>query len=174
MIKENTCTEKNRVVDVLSNAILADIATKEVITAYEGWSIKTLSKFFYDGEISGAPVVSADNELVGVVTKSDVICFESKSLDFEAVQDIIDKYIGPFTDNRQAMVDQIRDRASEYCCVHAIMTPRVHALDVSASLLEAVTLIKAHNIHRLFVTDQDELSSVVTAEDILSFLLSSE
>ena len=50
-----------------------DIMTSQILKAEEDWSIQRLVEFFGENSISGAPVISADGELVGVVSLTDII-----------------------------------------------------------------------------------------------------
>ena len=61
----------------LQNFSVTDLMSKEVLCVYEGWTIQRLAEFFLKNEISGAPVIASDHELVGVVSVSDIFRFEN-------------------------------------------------------------------------------------------------
>ena len=140
---------------------------KDVLTVYEGWSIKKLSEFFAKHKISGAPVVASDESLIGVVTQSDVITFEASSPKDEEIEKIIQHYIGPTGFVDQPEIERIKSKAIDYCTVNSIMTGKVFSIDSTSSLYDAYKLIDKEKIHRLFVTKSTLLVGVVTAMDIL-------
>jgi len=50
-----------------------DIMTKNILKVREDWSVHRLAEFFAENSISGAPVISTDGKLVGVVSLTDII-----------------------------------------------------------------------------------------------------
>ena len=165
--------EQNIVVEKLNSLSVKDIMSSNLLTVYEGWSIRKLSQFFLKHGISGAPVIASDESLVGVVTQSDVIRFETKVPSEKEVEKLIEQICGPF--NRELPKDEIsriQDKANDYCTVNSIMTPSVLNVDESEPVTTAYNLILAHDVHRLFVTRQDVLVGALTAMDILKSLKS--
>lgn len=163
----NDTDTAERLADI-SGLQLGELMSSEVLTAYEGWSIKRLAAFFVRHDISGAPVVASDDSLVGVVTQSDVVRFESKSPSDADIQKMVHFYLGPNSPGlTRADIEHLKERAIETCTVNAIMTPTVHAFDVSASAAQACRFMVEEGIHRLFVTSRGRVVGVVTAMDFL-------
>lgn len=155
----------------LAHTPVAEVMTSEVKTVYEGWSIRRLSQFFLKHNISGAPVIAADDELVGVVTQTDVMRFDSQKPDQETIEKVVEHYCGP----AQRELDQnelnvIQGKALDYMTVNSIMTGMVITVGVEETLKKAYELIIDNNIHRLFVVDNGILVGVITAMDILKRL----
>lgn len=151
---------------------VGQIMSKDVLTAYEGWSIKRLAGFFVKHKLSGAPVIASDNELVGVVTQGDVVAFESRDLSDREVEKLVINYCGPHGGSLTAQdMIHFRERANEHCTVNEIMTPHVYAVDSSVPIASACKLIVDHHVHRLFVTENDSLVGVVTAMDVIRRLV---
>lgn len=152
----------------ISDLTLAELMSGDVLTVYEGWSIKRLAGFFVKHNISGAPVVASDDTLVGVVTQSDVIRFESKSPSDAEIQKVVQFYYGPNTQGlTEADLRHLKEKAIETCTVNAIMTPEVKSLDVRDSAAQACRFMVENDLHRLFVTSQHRVVGVVTAMDFL-------
>ena len=155
----------------LAHTPVSEIMTKDVKTVYEGWSIRRLSQFFLKHNISGAPVVAADDELVGVVTQSDVLRFDSQKPDKETIEKVVERYCGPTQrELDQSELNVIQGKALDYMTVNSIMTGMVITVDIEDTLKKAYQLIVDNNIHRLFVIDKGILVGVVTAMDILKSL----
>lgn len=153
---------------VVSGTELADIMSSDLLTAYEGWSIKRLASFFVKHNISGAPVVASDESLVGVVTQSDVIRFESRAPSDAEIQKVVQFYCGPNTQGlTDADIRHLKEKAIETCTVNAIMQGQVLSMDLHTSLANACAFMVEHDIHRLFITDGPRLVGVVTAMDML-------
>ncbi|MGJ8680119.1 CBS domain-containing protein [Paraglaciecola sp.] len=155
----------------LAQIPISEVMSKTILTVYEGWSIKRLSQFFRKHHISGAPVIAADEELVGVVTQSDIIKFESSDPDKQQIQKLIREYCGPFGQEAdETEITRIQQRANEYCTVNSIMTKQVLSIDQESNLDLAYKLMVEKNIHRLFVTQRGLLIGVLTGMDILRML----
>jgi predicted transcriptional regulator len=142
-----------------------------LLTVYEGWSIKRLSQFFLKHNISGSPVIAADDELVGVVTQSDILSFENTDPDEQQIKKLIREYCGPFSKEADDIeLARIQQKANEYCTVNQIMTRSVLAIEIQNNLAQAYKEMVKQNVHRLFVTQRGVLIGVITAMDILRCL----
>jgi CBS domain-containing protein len=51
----------------------SDVMVKEVITVTESMPLKDVARMFIEKKITGAPVVNAKSELVGVISETDII-----------------------------------------------------------------------------------------------------
>lgn len=147
-----------------------EIMTESVLMAYEGWSIRRLSEFFLTNKISGAPVISSDHSLVGVVTMSDVVQFEGKSVsDKKALmEEVYAEYVG--LDYDEATKNQLLAKADENCTVHQVMTKNVVQVDESVNLQELAYIMLQHGIRRVFVSKQGIIRGVVSTSNILKAL----
>ena len=147
-----------------------DIMTADILTAYEGWTIHRLAEFFINRQISAAPVIASDHELVGVVSVADVFRFNAMNeadkghLLRNHYRDSCGTEI-PEEDLRSWVKD-----ADKNCTVHRIMVPEVIAVDKSASLPEISAILLENHIHRVFVTEQNKVIGVITSMDVLRVL----
>jgi predicted transcriptional regulator len=160
--------DPNQALENISAIPLHQLMSKQVLTVYEGWSIKRLASFFVKHHVSGAPVIASDETLVGVVTQSDLVRFQSQPpSDFE-MEKVVQFYYGP---NSQGLTDadirRLKERAIETCTVNAIMTATVIAIDLNTPASTACRRMVDEGLHRLFVTDQGRVVGVVTAMDFL-------
>lgn len=155
----------------LDNIAAKDVMTIDVLTAYEGWSIKRLSSFLIKHGISGAPVIASDHTLVGVVTTSDIVNFESKSTveKKQLVEAIYTEYVGFQYD--EADLQEIAKKADENCTVNQVMTPSVIKVDEDTNLNEVAKLFLANSIHRVFVTKDGIITGVLSTTNILKAIV---
>ncbi len=145
----------------------ADIMTSDVLMAYEGWSIKRLSSFFIKNGISGAPVIASDHTLVGVVTVTDIINFESKT-DKEKtalVEEVYAEFVG--FNFESDMINQMAVKADEKCTVNKVMTKQVIQIDETVALSQVSKVMLDAGIRRIFVSNNGVVSGVISTTNIL-------
>lgn len=144
-----------------------DIMTKDVLMAYEGWSIKRLSEFLIKNKISGAPVIASDHSLVGVVTQSDVVRFESNSDQEKGrmLQQVYSEFVGLEYD--EALQEQMLSQADVNCTVNQVMTDNVVKIDAKASFQEVAYVMLQNGIRRIFVTNNGLIEGVISGSNIL-------
>lgn len=147
-----------------------DIMHAEVLSVYEGWSIQRLADFFMKHKISGAPVIAADHELVGVVSVSDIFHFEN--MDEEQKKSALQTCYRDATNTEPNVVDleNWSKNAQYHCTVHQIMAPHVISVAETTGLPEIASLMLEQNIHRVFVTNNSCISGVISTSNILQVL----
>ena len=123
----------------------------------EAWELFTLNR------ISGAPVVSKEGRLVGVLSQSDIlrelvvegpIVFPSEgyySCDTEN-----------WKDDTALSLDEIKDLK-----VKEIMTETVYSVKPSDTIATAATIMYENKIHRLIVLENKKVMGVISAFDLL-------
>lgn len=153
--------------DILSQTA-RELMTEDVLCVYEGWSVKRLADFFVKHNLSGAPVIASDHELVGVVSTKDVLRFASMSpadkhklIDISKLYEWIGQSLSAADQEAMAAVADTR------VTINAIMTERVVVADPSTSLQQLAGLMHEHAIHRVFITQQGKLCGVVTSSDMI-------
>lgn len=164
---EEITDNKNRLANVLGK----DIMTSELLTVYEGWSIKRLSEFFVKHEISGAPVIASDHTLVGVVTITDIVRFDSLP-DAEKAKLIIDhvypEYLGQSIN--KDTYSALANHADSNCTINSIMTPEVISIDQKTPLPQIAKAMQSKKIRRIFVTENGIIAGVISTGNILEFI----
>ncbi|PCK03667.1 MAG: hypothetical protein COA42_20250 [Alteromonadaceae bacterium] len=152
----------------ISDLRVSDLMSRHLLTVYEGWSIKRLAGFFVKHNLSAAPVVASDDELVGVVALSDVVKFESKNHTEREMKRLVEFYCGPYGgDLSENDLKHLKEKAVEYCTVNSIMTPEVVSVDIGVSALDACKIAVNINVDNLFVTKDGKLVGVLSAMDFL-------
>ena len=147
-----------------------DLMHSDVLSVYEGWSIQRLADFFIKHKISGAPVIASDHELVGVVSVSDIFHFEN--MDDEQKKSALQTCYRDVTNTEPNVVDleSWSKNAQYHCTVHQIMAPHVISVAETASLPEIATVMLEQGIHRVFVTQDNCISGVISTSNILQIL----
>lgn len=147
-----------------------DIMHGNLLTVYEGWTIHRLAEFFIHRQISAAPVIASDHELVGVVSVSDIVRFNT--MDDQQRGDVIRNH---YRDSCGQEINEADLRAwvktaERNCTVHQIMVPEVITVTEQASLSSVIAVLVEHHIHRVFVTEENKITGVITTMDALQTL----
>ena len=149
----------------------SDIMTQSIMPASADWSVKDLAEFLVANGISGAPVVDQTEQLVGVVSVTDVARHASISEDEADIRNSHEYYTD--TLNLQfdkELIHEFEDNENTTNTVHDIMTPKVHDIDCNASLQEVCHDMVTNRIHRIFVSSNSKIVGVISALDILAII----
>ncbi|MDH3402397.1 MAG: CBS domain-containing protein [Acidobacteriota bacterium] len=152
-------------------AIVArDVMTPEVLSIGESATLPELATFLLDNEISGAVVVNADGEPVGVVSLSDLAGSATaggESVDSEPATFFTDDWRDTFDES------DIREMrlTDEEVQVGDIMTAEIVSVDVEARISKVAKLLSDSHLHRVLVTEDDALVGIITTSDLLGLLI---
>ena len=159
----------------------------DVVTVGPESSVYELARLLEEHDISGAPVVDVDGEVLGVVSMTDVIRFAAAETDLRvaprpfvaSAADLADTHEW---DEEKDLVDYFEhlrfpgagpasDWASESdlerCDVRSIMTPANFHIGPDALLGELASFLLRGRIHRALVMEDDRLIGIVTTLDVL-------
>jgi len=157
--------------NVFNSTTVSDIMQRDVLCVEDSWPLNRLARFLTDNQISGAPVTSKDGDLIGVVSLTDIVRHNSQPEGRASEQGTHEYYL------QSMSIHLAHEEADNYSLeeesattVRDIMTPMIFEVDENASIHEAAdTMIKGH-IHRLFVTNNNRISGIVTAHDMLKVI----
>ncbi len=142
-----------------------DIMNPQVITLQEQLSVSEAATFLVDHEISGAPVIDGQGNLVGVVSLTDIAQVTS-----EGPTEQPDFYMRGWEyklDRDELNQIHVRD---EGLSVSDIMTPTVFTIPDDTPVAEIAKTMIAGRVHRLFVTEGDEVVGIIATLDLLKVL----
>jgi CBS domain-containing protein len=152
----------------MENLTAKDIMTADLFVVGADWDIERLTEFLLRNSISGAPVISSEGELLGVVSVTDIALFHSMPLQEVAVRDMPNYYDPSFDLLFSAEeMDGYRVETEKMVKVRDIMTSVVIKVPEDAPIFEVAEMMIRGRIHRLFVTQNDELVGVISAFDLL-------
>ncbi len=127
---------------MLARELMSDV----VFTVCEDDSVEDLVKILVDEHINGAPVVSRDGDLVGIVTQQDIF-FGSMTR-------------GP--ESFEATEDGVRNRL----CVRDIMTAPAVTVNEQTDVDSVCRLMFKLRIHRLPVTRNGQITGIISSLDV--------
>ena len=157
--------------DPTVNTAVSDIMQRDVLAVESDWPLDQLARFFTDHQISGAPVVAEDGNLVGVVSLTDIVRYDGNPETHASEHSTHEYYLhGLDLQVGQGMSKSFHIEEESSATVQDIMTPMIFEISEDARLGEAAdTMVKGH-IHRLFVTRKGRIVGIVTALDLLASL----
>lgn len=143
-----------------------DIMTKDVISVQNETTVANLAKLLTENKISGMPVLSANGEVIAIVTESDLID-QSKKLHIPTVITILDSVF--YLENPDKMESEMKKMAGTK--VADISSGPVITISPDTPLDEIATIMAEKNIHTLPVLDGSELVGVIGKKDIIQTLI---
>jgi len=150
-----------------------DLMQTAVLVLNESDSLLEAHQFFVRHDITGAPVVDDDGQLVGVVSIRDLMRTENEDHDVSrTVADYFCESSGYA--NFSGDLDHLREGLSEIP-VSEVMTRDPICVAPDSSVREIAALIRKHRIHRVLVatTGTDgrlEVSGIISLFDLVSLL----
>ena len=115
----------------------SDVMVEEVITVTESMPLKDVARMFVEKKITGAPVVNAEGELVGVISETDIIRKTTS--------------IGAWSPNT----------------VGQIMTRPAVTVSPDETLQRVCEMMYNRRIHRVVVAEGARIKGILTTMDIL-------
>lgn len=146
-----------------------DVMTTDVKTVGDDWSLEQLARFLVDRSISGAPVVTDEGKLVGVVSLTDLARAEAEreapppeEHDFYARS--FEAAVSP---DEVGDVKFVRESGRR---VRDVMTPALFDVKPDTPVSEVADMMVRGRIHRVFVTEKKTVVGVISALDLLKLL----
>ena len=145
-----------------------DVMTQEVLEAKADWSLQRLIEFLVENSISGAPVTTEDEKLVGVVSLTDIIrhdtLLEKGSQTYGTHEYYIHTLESHFTPQE---IDSLHFANEHLLTVSDIMTPMIFRVNENTPVQQVADIMIKSRIHRVFVTKEERVVGIISAADML-------
>lgn len=146
-----------------SHLTVADIMQRDLVTVQVGDSLREVERILADERISGAPVLDAEERLVGIVSMADLVRRYAEDQDLPDESDY--PRFGDDVDETEVVA--FAREQSEEACVADVMSTDVAALPPSATLRQAAALFVARGIHRVLVVERGRVQGLVSTLDVM-------
>ena len=151
---------------MICNATAADVMEANVITISPDSSLKEAWEILSNNRISGAPVVSESDGLVGVISQSDVL--QQVVLDDQIGRPGNSYYIGdPYWENE--LLEDTIDKL-QHTRVDEAMSPSAITVSPEDAVSTVAVLMRTNHIHRVIVTNEKKVVGIITALGLLKVL----
>ena len=134
-----------------------------LVTISPSVTLENLDHLLVQNEISGVPVVNAEGEVLGVVSRSDLVGFiheeSGGAADFYGSESA-----APKRKNRK-LDEELRSRV-----VRDIMGTRLYSVGPDVPIGEVAGMMRRHHIHRVLVMDGPKLLGLVATFDLLGVI----
>ena len=145
---------------------IAEIMTRRVVCVRDAMPVEMLAALFIERKLGGAPVVDANGDLVGVVTRNDVLRF-GLDRDGETSLDNDPGRAGWTPESGLETLALMKTDAT----VATIMTPFAFSLPSHAPIAQASALMAYEGVNRIVVVSADGLIvGLITARDIMRWV----
>jgi CBS domain-containing protein len=136
-----------------------DVMTRPVRTVGPDTPLKDVARLLIEGGVSGAPVVDADGNVLGVVSEADFLVKEQGA---QAVHHRRFASLLGETESTRAQLDKLAARTAG----EAMTQPAV-TIPPSKAIHDAATLMTERRINRLPVVEGGRLVGIVTRADLV-------
>ncbi len=137
---------------------VSDVMSKPVISAITSDSLDSVVKTLLDNRISGLPVVNEEEEVIGILSESDLIHWVKKHT--PALN---------YWREREHFLKALKVLAARK--VSDIMTSPAITVEEEASLEEAAAIMNEKKVKRLPVVRENKLVGIVTRADIVKGII---
>jgi len=155
----------------VKNLTAKDIMNPNILTVREDWSVERAAEFFVENSISGAPVVHDDGELIGVVSLTDIVLHSTLPISESRTDTPHDYYVqalGRSYSHQEISSFQIAGEPLR--TVGDIMTPVVFKVAENTPVQQVAAAMIRHNIHRIFVTSDEQVVGIIATPDLLRMI----
>ena len=155
--------------------IARDLMTPEVLTVREDMAVANLAEFLVGEEITGAVVVDEDGRPTGVVSLADIAASAVGQAEVARSHSNPDFYVRSLESRFFDLVElQGLHLEQADLLVKDIMSPAVYSVPETATLIEVIEEMLGGHVHRLVVTQGNELVGIISSTDLLKVLLERE
>lgn len=133
------------------------------VHVYAEASVKQAAILMVDHRLSALPVLDDEGGLVGVISQSDIVCYERERQETPATV-----IINLNTMDEPESIDDFQLSGDSSVPVREVMRPVVFSVSPDVSPAVVIDKMITHEIQRVFVVDdRDRLIGIISAFDII-------
>lgn len=147
-----------------------DLMNPEVLMVRDELAVADLAELLVEQEISGVPVVDADDNVVGVVSVTDIARSASRQGGVTSARSDPDFYLRGWEEEYNAEDLAGLQVESGGMAVREIMTPTVQGVSEDTPVTEIARRLIDTHYHRLLVLREGRPVGIVTSTDLLRLI----
>lgn len=144
----------------------ADVMTKNVKTVTKQTTIRELAELFARHQVSSAPVLDDDGNLIGIVTETDLI-EQDKNLHIPTVISLFDWVI--YLESDKKFEKELKKMTGQ--TVGDIYMEKVVTVTPATPVSEVADLMSSRQIHALPVVDGRRVVGIVARIDLIRTMI---
>ncbi|HEX9735292.1 MAG TPA: CBS domain-containing protein [Thermoanaerobaculia bacterium] len=152
------------------NKTVKDVMNADVLSVPEGMTVEDLAAFFEDNEVSGAPVVDDGGRLVGVVSLKNLVHSLAGSRNAAPDRSDPSYFVREWEDHFNPEELQRLRVVDTEVTVGDFMSRQIHTVTEDTGVRSCARKMLELGVHRLLVTDGDQLRGIVTSFDLLQLV----
>ncbi len=146
------------------------IMSSPVICAREDMTVTELIDLLNQKQISGVPVIDAEEHLVGVISITDLIALGAETLDSSSPERS-DFYTSPAMDGMAAVGGLLEpEEGLREIPISNLMSRQVITASEEDPIGKLADAMVIHRIHRLIIVRDEKIAGIVSIRDILGGL----
>ncbi len=138
-----------------------DIMSTAVITVSPETTVDELGRLFIEKGISGAPVLDADHNLVGVVTENDLIK-QNRRFHIPTIVRLFDAFIPLGASSMEKEIQRMSASTVSEICTREVIT-----VGPETTLQEIATIMSEKGVHLLPVVSAGRLVGIIGKMDVI-------
>ena len=143
-----------------------DVMTRDVITVKKETTIRELAELFARHRVSSAPVVDDDDNMIGIVTETDLI-EQDKSLHIPTVISLFDWVI--YLESDKKFEKELKKMTGQ--TVGDIYAQEIETVAPSAPISEVADIMSSRKIHAIPVVEDHKLVGIVARIDLIRTMI---
>lgn len=145
--------------------------TPSVKAVPQDWTMQQLAEFLTENGITGSPVCDESERIIGIVTLKDIAEFRWNHVSGEPEKELSDDEKQQARQIRRMMLEGMTRMPVE---VHDIMTPSVMSVNADTGVRTIADIMMAEHLHRIFVTEKEAITGIITTYDMLKLVAEPE
>lgn len=155
---------------MIATTTARSVMTDSVVSVSPGASLLDVLRLFVEENIHGAPVVDEDEQLVGVITTSDLLRAQEDEHDgAPATADYLRGVLEFSAPDWSGDLTDFQDRLAQRT-VAEIMTKSFLSVPCDAPVADIARCLRENQIHRVWVEDEGRLRGVVSTLDLMPLI----
>lgn len=142
----------------------------DVKTVSADWPLNRVAEFFVAHDISGAPVVGEEGDLVGVISLTDLARHNSMTRREPAADRPPAYYQTEPEGYAPEDMSSLNISQDDAATAEEVMTPKVYDVNKHTSVQQVADVMLRGRIQRVFVTERGEIQGIITALDMLKII----
>ena len=162
----STCTAPRQL--TLDADTATELMTPHVVTLRTTDTVRDASALLAGKRLSGVPVLDPNGEAVGVLSRADLVSYDSKR--HGTAEPVLEEY-----DNGDWLLclrpGVVAAEEPDRCLVRDVMNPVIFSVAKDASAEAVIDALLILGVQRLFVTEDDgRVVGVISSSDVLRHL----